>query len=452
MTKTQLAKDYLLNNPHKTIGEVATACGCSSRIVDRAKEQLRSEQGIGTRSDTTFKEENNKAEYSFKTTKRIVTKEDLIAACDIDLSKWVIERWICNKWEVGRKNKTVDLKMSKGVMDGSVHDKGDIFIEPLFQIKLWLKPIHTEEQAGFLDSIKEVFESYKSEKLKVIKQTKIARKQALKATITDLHVGLDPNPNSRSLFKYEYNNKIFNQNLDKVFNSIIKEFNTHGKFDVLFLDDLGDDLDGWNGFTTRGGHSLDQNMDNVEAFKLYVTGKLRLIENIIKAEVANKVIIRSVSNDNHSGDFGHVANFAIEQILTRTYNKRSVDFIIMERFMEHFVYGDHTFILTHGKDIKHMKKGLPLILNDNTVAFVNEYIDHYNIRSKYIHLEKGDLHQVSYQRTKKFDYRNFMSFAPPTNWQQHNYGDTYTGYSIQVIPFNSSEISHSDYFFELKTV
>ena len=129
---------------------------------------------------------------------------------------------------------------------------------------------------------------------------------------------------------------------------------------------------------------------------------------------------------------------------------KNVEFALLEKFMEHFVWGDHCFILTHGKDNKHMKRGLPLVLNDRTINFVNDYIDHYNIRSKYVHVEKGDLHQVGYQRTRKFDYRNYMTFAPPSAWVQHNFGDSYSGYSVQIVPKYSNTIKHSDIFFEMK--
>ena len=60
-----------------------------------------------------------------------------------------------------------------------------------------------------------------------------------------------------------------------------------------------------------------------------------------------------------------------------------------------------------------MFKGLPLVLDHKTINYVNDYIKFYNIDSEYIHLEKGDLHQIGYQKCSNFDYRNYMSFAPP---------------------------------------
>lgn len=305
------------------------------------------------------------------------------------------------------------------------------------------------ESDSYLEEVKKIVESYNPDKVRVIEKVKLDSPKAIKATLSDMHIGLNPNPDNKSIFAYEYNEEIFKANIDKVFNSILKEYESNGRFDLLVIDDLGDGLDGWNGQTTRGGHKLEQNMTNEEAFRVFVEGKLTLIENCIKAGIANEVTVRNVANDNHSGSFASIANMTIKMILDRTYAQSDVNFYILEKFMEHFQYGDHTFILTHGKDSQYMFKGLPYELNDKAISFINDYIDHYDIKTKFIHLEKGDLHRVGYSRTKKFDYRNFMSFAPPSAWVQHNFGDCYSGYSIQTISKFSGEISHADYYFDL---
>lgn len=277
---------------------------------------------------------------------------------------------------------------------------------------------------------------------------KAINNKAIKATITDSHVGMNPSKNS--LFQYEYNADVYRQSLDKVFVSILKEFNTHGVFDLLLLDDLGDLADGWNGYTTRGGHELEQNMTNTEVFEVCVDAKFDLIQKLVDARIAKKIILRSICNDNHSGDFGHIINLTIQKLVNKVYSKDIVEIDLLTRFIEHRSYGHHTFLLSHGKDAKFMNRGLPVVLTDKAINFINDYIDHYNINNKFIHVEKGDLHQIGYQRVKKFDYRNFMSFAPPSAWIQHNFADSYSGYSIQVIPKFENEISHTDYFLDYK--
>ena len=310
-----------------------------------------------------------------------------------------------------------------------------------------------EEKKDESVKIGDVFDSIIEKYLKdftPIKRTQPTKKsnKALKVTITDSHVGMNPNPGNNSLFQYEYNSKIYNKSIAKVYNSILKEHSTFGTFDLLLLDDLGDLADGWNGYTTRGGHNLPQNMSNAEVFEVCVDAYVNLIRSLVEANVANKIILRCICNDNHSGDFALIINKGIQKIINLMYSKDIVEVDILERFIEHRTYGDHCFILTHGKDKEQMKGGLPVVLNDKAIRLITDYIEHYEINSKFIHVEKGDLHQIGYQRTKKFDYRNFMSFAPPSSWIQHNFGDSYSGYSIQVIPKFNNEISHTDYFIE----
>lgn len=274
--------------------------------------------------------------------------------------------------------------------------------------------------------------------------------KAIKITISDDHVGLEPNPNNNGLFKYEYNAEIYANSYEKVFNSVIKEFRTHGKFDLLLLDNLGDEQDGWNGFTTRGGHALSQNMTNAEVFETCIDVKVKMIKSLVENNISNKIILRKVTNDNHSGDFGHTINLAVKKIINLIYSNDIVEVETLTQFLEHRIYGDHCFILTHGKDTKQMFRGLPLKLDEKTINFINDYLRFYDINSKYVHVEKGDLHQIGYNKCNTFDYRNFMSFAPPSSWVQHNFGDCYSGYSIQVIPKFENEISHTDYFLDYK--
>lgn len=54
--------------------------------------------------------------------KRIKTLKDLLAHCEVDLGVWEVERHVINKWEVGAKDAD-----------------GEIVVEPLFQVKAWLR-------------------------------------------------------------------------------------------------------------------------------------------------------------------------------------------------------------------------------------------------------------------------------------------------------------------------
>jgi hypothetical protein len=274
--------------------------------------------------------------------------------------------------------------------------------------------------------------------------------KALEVTIADLHMGMCPEP-TESLFQYEYNPTIVREKLRLVIDACMKEKEAHGTFEVLFLDDLGDYQDGWSGYTTRGGHKLPQNMSNGEVFAECVRVKIELINELLLADVAKKIVVRCVSNDNHAGDFAEVVNTGIKMISDVTFGEDRVEVDVIKKFIEHRVYGNHCTLLTHGKDKKHMFKGLPLYLNDKTKQYINSYIDHYGIDSEFITVKKGDLHQLGYERTKRFAYRNYASFAPPSAWVQHNFGDTYSCFSVAIIDKWNGEIAHSDYMLNYGT-
>ncbi len=72
---------------------------------------------------------------------RIKTLDELVKHCEIDLDVWEVERWVCNKWEVGMKppavTEWVENKKGKKIPMW-VRDSKKVIVEPLFQIKVWL--------------------------------------------------------------------------------------------------------------------------------------------------------------------------------------------------------------------------------------------------------------------------------------------------------------------------
>lgn len=348
-------------------------------------------------------------------------------------------KWITTKQTID-KNGDVISEVKSNVPVDEIEDKSGF--EPVALTTnphggQWVK--YAKKDFNPIEEITNVLSGIKFPVYKPIREAKSSR--ALKITISDMHVGMGVSEDS--LFAYKYGKEEFEKSINVVIERAIEQHKINGKFDVLIIQDLGDSLDGYNNQTTRGGHPLEQNMSNAEMFKTYIHEKLRLIDALYKANVANEICVYSSVNCNHAGDFGFMANYAIKLVCEKSYP--SVKYHIFERFIEHFYYGEHCFIQTHGKDKRYMKSGMPLKLDARTEKFINEYIDRYGINSKFIHFEKGDLHQVAYDRRKKFDYRNFMSLAPPSNWVQHNCGDAYWGFTMQIVEQDSREIINIDY-------
>ena len=112
--------------------------------------------------------------------------------------------------------------------------------------------ISPADQIGIEERIENVVDKF----VKGSKPFKIYKRDTEKAligTVTDEHIGMNPNPDGKGLFNYEYNAQIYTEKLELYFNSLVQQRDIHGNFEVLYLDNLGDREDGFNGFTTRGG-------------------------------------------------------------------------------------------------------------------------------------------------------------------------------------------------------
>src|SRR5687767_3504345 len=119
-----------------------------------------------------FKEENNHGEIGFQTHNRITTLEQLIEYCNIDTVYWEIERWVCNKWEVGAKDVNKNL-----------------VIEPLFQVKVWLRKRVEEIRSS--NNVQTLIDDAKSfaPKYQKINYQKHDRGLLYEVQIPDVHFG-----------------------------------------------------------------------------------------------------------------------------------------------------------------------------------------------------------------------------------------------------------------------
>ena len=266
--------------------------------------------------------------------------------------------------------------------------------------------------------------------------------KALFVYLSDKHIGAMTK--SDSMYNNEYNREVFKSRLNLVYDKIAKTVKMFGAFDSIYVCDLGDAVDGWNGYTTRGGHKLPQNMSNKEVFETYVEEHKNFFDTLFQSGFASNYKVITQTNDNHGGDFSYISAKALQYYIEGKYD---AEFILMEKYLEHFEYGNHIFIFTHGKDNEDRKFGLPLQLNDKTEVFINKYIEYHKLdKSKNIHLIKGDLHNESQQVVEAFRYRNVLSMYGASKWIHTNFGPGIAGASFDVIEKDTNDI----YSFYLK--
>jgi len=253
---------------------------------------------------------------------------------------------------------------------------------------------------------------------------------------SDKHIGAMTARNS--IYSNDYDrDEIFIRH-EKLVDNILDEHTTFGQFKKLVFYDLGDALDGNNGQTTRGGHNLPQNMDSREQIDTFIEVTIKTMETLINADIAEEIWFIATTNCNHSGSFGHGAVRAVQMYLQAKYPQ--IKTFVTAKLLDHITFGEHTYIFGHGKDDSDMKFGMPAVLNDKTEGFINDYIDRKRIKSKYIHVVTGDLHQSAETFAKRFRYKKVMSMYGSSKWIHTNFGSGEAGVDYEVSELNSPKI------------
>ena len=258
---------------------------------------------------------------------------------------------------------------------------------------------------------------------------------------TDVHIGMNVNPDGYSIYGGIWNE----DELTKRLKVMVKHTLNNKKSNTLIIHELGDFLDGWDGYTTRGGHSLPQNMDNQKAFDTALTFKIQLIDSLINHY--DKIKCINICNDNHAGSFGYIVNSAFKTYIELKYTER-IEIINQRRFIDHYSQDNITFILTHGKDDKNLKFGFKPILDAKQIEKIKNYIDEHKLHSQKIEFSKGDSHQYIFDNStsKHFTYQNFPSFSPPSNWVQTNFQNSMSGF-VHFNYYKNGQKSINDFIF-----
>ena len=263
---------------------------------------------------------------------------------------------------------------------------------------------------------------------------------------TDVHIGMNPNENGFSLYGGKWDEDEILSRLDIMINHTLQS----KKGDVLIIDELGDFMDGWDGETVRKGHRLPQNMDNEKAFDVGIHFKTKLVDSL--QPHYEHIICNNISDDNHAGSFGYVVNSAFKSLIDHKYTNVTVN--NLRKFIEHYTYGNHCFIISHGKDGKNLKFGFKPRLDPVQIEKIKNYIDeHYLLRPGVkIEFSKGDSHQKIFDESTSdaFDYYNYLAFSPSSEWVQTNYKKGVSGFELFNYLEDGRKI-HNPYLFDWAT-
>jgi len=295
----------------------------------------------------------------------------------------------------------------------SIFVKNPEYIEPQTEVEL-------EKEIDFTNIFKDL--------VKPIKLPKIENKLDLsifdRLVYTDVHIGMEVNQNGYSLYDGVWNEA----EVDKRLATMVSQTLINKQSDTLIIHELGDFMDGYDAVTTRGGHSLPQNMDNQKAFDVGLSFKIRLIDALIP--YYNSIECINICNDNHAGSFGYIVNSAFKAYIELKYE--NVKVVNQRKFIDHYIVENRCFILTHGKDDKNMKFGFKPHLDAVQIEKIKNYIDEYRLHNYTIEFSKGDSHQLllDFTSSSAFEYQNFGAFSPPSDWVKTNFKNTNSSFII----------------------
>lgn len=296
------------------------------------------------------------------------------------------------------------------------------------------KPINevdVENEIDFLNIFKDIIKPIE------VKAKKVKSKALFdRAVITDVHVGMKVT-DGHSLYDGLWNEIELFKRLEIFVNEIVN----NQKSNVLLLHELGDFMDGYNAMTTRGGHELPQNMDNQKAFDVGLQFKITLIDALLRCY--DKIHIVNICNDNHAGSFGYIVNSAFKTYIELKYPD-NVYVINQRKFIDHYLFKNRCFILTHGKDDKSLKFGFKPKLDAIQIEKIKNYIDEYKLHDYQIEFGKGDSHQLLFDHTSStaFEYQNFGAFSPPSDWVKTCFKNTRSSFTTMNYYEKQKTINH----------
>lgn len=260
-----------------------------------------------------------------------------------------------------------------------------------------------------------------------VRKPLVTSDRTLMVYLSDMHIGADVS--AYSIYSNDFNYESASLRMIAISDKVQQLAKMTGCTNIVVCN-IGDSLDGYNGQTTRGGHALPQNMNNKDQFKNYLKMMINFFAEISSCGLFSTIKYYAVEGGNHDGDFGYVANKALEASLSII--NPEIETTIFDKYIEHFQLGNHTFILTHGKDAKDMFRNMPLTINDKTENQINEYLDYHNLQGN-IHFIKGDLHQSATTYAKRFRYKSVASFFGSSEWIHKNFGNTLAAIDFDIV-------------------
>lgn len=363
---------YLIENPIERgqpgcYSDVAKEFDVSPEKIRRIYRTLR-EEGLVPDDPVETKEGRKSTERLFKenvrkgeadvtviTKKRIKTLADLMEACEVDQKEWDIVSWECNKWEVGRKDKSLNWRVTQGIVTkGKAKDSGKIFVEPLFQVKAKLARRKIETDLGkqkevLLTELKKYSPVVLNKHANVnTAEVKMHPGNLLEICIFDPHFGKLA---WREETDEDYDLKIAEKRVKEAVEDLLSRVNLSAVGRILLP--IGNDLINIDNRhnTTFAGTPQDSDCRYMKIIKAVKRILIEMIDRLSSIAPVDVIVV--------PGNHDTTSSFMIGEILSAFYhNNQLVNIDNTPKLRKYYQFGKVGFQFTHGNEEKHESLGL----------------------------------------------------------------------------------------------
>lgn len=275
----------------------------------------------------------NVAEITRISDQKVRTLADLVRVCEIDTTEWEVERYVCNKWEVGAKDKA-----------------GDLVTKPLFQVKAWVR-----RKVVQIAARAEIAAMLADAKKAIPPRMPIARavkgKHLLEIAIPDLHVGKLAWGKETGGENYDIRIAVdrFNEALD----TLIARTASFGFERVLFV--VGNDLLNANNTANTTARGTPQDADG-RFQKAFLSVRRMLTAGIDRMRRVAPVTVLVVPG-NHDTDAAYFIGDSLECWFHRTPD---VEVRNEPTTRKYYRFGKVMLMFTHGD--KGKRQDYPLLM------------------------------------------------------------------------------------------
>lgn len=269
--------------------------------------------------------------------RRIKTLEEALIQADVDLAVWEVEKHIINYWEIGAK------------LPNQITGKDELKVEPLRQIKIWLKRIVPTIQERIFSGLTERLEAIDHGKRRR-SYTVVRDPHLLEIALFDAHFGkLAWSPETNE----DYDLHIAERLYERAVHDLLMKARGFPIDRILFP--IGEDFFHINNaeFTTEHGTQMD--VDGRLA-KVFETGALAVIHAIDRCIDLAPVTLLWVPGNHDRETSWYLAKYLAAWY--RTVKAVTVDAGPQQRKYHH--YGVNLLGFTHGDEEPH--RDLPTIM------------------------------------------------------------------------------------------